>query len=161
MRRILILGLLFVSVLSYGQRYSMPNSGHIFTVNESSNMIYNGTFEDSTNYQLSGNLSIDGGVLSYDNTGSISSVCSTQELSESMVASTGYTISFDVVSISPGLYIYIQSTANELLISADNYTTGSYSLDFTTPSELVSGYLRIKVWGDADGTIDNLKLEKQ
>lgn len=125
------------------------------------NLIYNGDFsEGETGWNAySDGLSVTGGELVYDNTGSVNSVIDqAYGYYTELTASTDYTIAFDVVSLSPGLYIYIQNTSSEVFVAGTNYTTGSYSIDFTTQGTISNGIVRIRVWGDADGTIDNIIL---
>jgi hypothetical protein len=123
------------------------------------NMISNGEFADTTDWnEQSAGFTIADGVLSY--TGTAVAVCAqtAEHMVDSLQYSTDYTFTMYVVSSSPGLYFRLRTATNVNLAGGANYTTGTVTLNFTTPASPAMRGIQLYVWGDADGTIDNVTL---
>lgn len=129
------------------------------------NMLANGTFDSGDYWFTSNAWSIGSGVATC--TANVSASALFQigpDMITDLEPSTAYTISFDIVSSSPGIWFRILNGSGEVIfIEADYYTTGHYDLNFTTASDLTIGGIRFFTYTDEanPGTIDNIVLIEQ
>jgi len=159
---LLITGLLLLfSVEGQILRYSnytapIPDS------NQSTNMLANGTFDSGDYWSTSNTWSIGSGVATCATSASPSALFQIgTDMITDLEPSTNYTISFDIVSSSPGIWFRILNGSGTVtFVEGTNYTTGHYSLDFTTASDLTIGGIRFYTYTDEanPGTIDNVTL---
>ena len=164
MRKALILILLFVSVVAYGQRNpaAFHGSSHL---GENPELINNGTFDDGSNWEMAAGWTITGGEAVYDDVDDYETIYQVDaNMAGSMEASTTYTLKFDVTSgggtgVRFKVTTYPAGVGN--LIDAAYYTTDSYEVDVTTESSNYTG-IRFYAYTDGDGgSIDNISLKKK
>jgi hypothetical protein len=130
---------------------------------EPENMIANGTFDNSNFWDTTNEMTITGGVASYSGTDASASPSALFQIGpdmlQDMVSSTTYTLSFTVVTSGAGLFITI-TNGNQTVtfIAGTNYNTGTHVLEINTPANLEVGGIRFNVWGNANGTIDNITM---
>lgn len=130
--------------------------------NQSTNMLANGTFDSEDYWFTSYGWSIGSGVASCAENANPSTLTQIgTDMITDLEPSTDYTISFDIVSASPGIWFRILDGSGVVtFVEATYYTTGHYSLDFTTASDLTIGGIRFFTYTDEEnpGTIDNVTL---
>lgn len=138
-------------------------TNNVAEVVEGVELIVNGGFDSDVSWEVGSQWSIAGGVATYAN-GGYSNI---QQLPENMVdslhVSTDYTIAFDAIASGGGLAVRISSGSHgdigEQLIAIGYYTTGSYSLNFTTPGTLTRYGIAFYGIIDGGGSIDNVSLK--
>jgi len=156
---LLITGLLLLfSVEGQILRYS----NYTAPTNQSTNMLANGTFDSGDYWSTSNTWSIGSGVATCATSASPSALYQIgTDMITDLEPSTNYTISFDIVSSSPGIWFRILNGSGTVtFVEGTYYTTGHYSLDFTTASDLTIGGIRFYTYTDEanPGTIDNVTL---
>jgi len=159
MKKLLILILLFLPIVVSAQIGRYPfYTAPVVLAPAVDNMISNGTFDTSADWDPH-SCEISSGALQYH-----VGYCAMWQLSTDMVdsldVSTDYNLSFDVVSV--GIIIRVQSYPATIIISETTYTTGHYSIDFTTPGTLAGYGFSFSNWNSANvGSIDNVILVKR
>jgi len=123
-----------------------------------------GAFTASTGWTAT-NWTISGGTANCDATNY--AALATTSLSEDWQVSTNYRIQFDVATSGGGtdvanIAFTYQGGSGFDLIDEDDYLTGSYSFDFTTPATIPNQGLEIYNMTDSDGafTLDNLTIQE-
>lgn len=147
---------------------SLTDSTVTNTLPDLSNMIVNGTFADSSYWERREGFvgwTISGGVATYNDviTGIIEQPDSV--MTASVQPSTAYTLTFDLTGTSGGgLYMKLTSCddgeGSVDYTSLAERTTGSITIQFTTPADIRDGGIAIyaSADGDSGGSIDNLVL---
>lgn len=121
-------------------------------------LILNGSLSSSDSWEVGLNMSIGSGVATYshvDNHGTL-----TQNVT--LETSTTYQLEFDIVSASTMTIAFQNLTSGAIYIAPDAYSTGHYTLEFTTPSDLSpSGFVAFFWFSSlASGTIDNISIKE-
>ena len=118
----------------------------------SSNLVLNGTFDNSDNILLSGSWSIVSGKLAFSNT--ITSQCNL-DLSSNLVNGNSYTLTFDLDVVGNGRYgLFTEDTTIDNL---EVQGAGSKSYTFTYAGTDAST-IGIRGFVDNEYTIDNVVL---
>lgn len=139
-------------------------TGQAVTNNISSpaiNMIANGTFDNTDYWTLGTNLSISGGTLNSSGAFNQGAVQSPSDMINEMQPGVNYTVSFDVSGVSGSdLRILISCDQNaNFWTEWDEYTNGSYSIDFTTTDPILYGGTGIQIrFQGGVGSIDNFRI---
>lgn len=121
-------------------------------------LILNGSLSSSDSWEVGLNISIGSGVATYshvDNHGTLTQYVTLE-------TSTTYQLEFDIVSASTMTIAFQNLTSGVIYIEPDAYSTGHYTLEFTTPSELSpSGFVAFFWFSSlASGTIDNISIKE-
>jgi hypothetical protein len=160
MKKIMIGILLFTSVVCFGQRYPFSNSAHLGGLGPE--LIDNGEFASSANWEMTAPWTIGSGVASYDDTGIGTLYQVDANMAGSMEGSTTYVLTFDVTAGGgTGLRFKITNYPGDDVVAYANYATGSHEVEFTTAS---TNYTGIRFYASTDGdtgTIDNVSLKKK
>ena len=168
---LLITGLLLLfSVEGQILRYSnytapIPDS------NQSTNLVYNGTFDSDDGWNTAGTMTITGGQLVWSSS-SPYGTCIQLDIQgggkmQELATSTAYNISFTVVSFSGGSGAYVGFTNSDntvTYVDDSSYATGNHTVGFTTPGTLSPTGLRIRINNTNGGTaavIDNISIVLQ
>jgi hypothetical protein len=139
--------------------------------NQSTNMVYNGTFDSADGWNTSGTMTITGGQLVWSSSIPYGiciqlDISSTGEMQD-LATSTAYNISFTVVSFSGGSGAYVGFTNSDNTVTYVNdsfYATGNHTIGFATPSVLDPTGLRIRINNEEGCTaavIDNISIVLQ
>jgi hypothetical protein len=160
MRQVLFIALLF-PVLAFSQgRFPFPNTAHLGAV-APANMVSNGTFDNTDDWTTSSEWTIAGGVATYtDGVANTNMVQAAVDMVEDMVASTAYTIEFDITIVSGNAVIrFYTADISATLIAEDSYADGHHSKGFTTGLGSEFGIaIQGRFASDNDFSIDNIVL---
>lgn len=140
--------------------------------NQSTNMVYNGTFDSADGWNTAGTMTITGGQLTWSSATAAYAICSQLDVSSSgpmtnLATSTAYNIGFTIVSYTGGSGAYIKfANSNNTVTYVDyaSYGTGSHTVGFTTPGTLDPTGIRILINNEDGGTaavIDNISIVLQ
>jgi hypothetical protein len=167
MRKILFILCLFFITISLSGQFTRANS---FYVNLSSstpvsNMLTNGTFDNGSNWaSLGANFTIGGGLASYSGTNNDCIRQTSAQMISPVLINTAYKVTFTINNTStPNCYIFFGSYGISVrYVSQTNYTSGTHTVNFTTPSDIEGGGFCVFA-GTTGGTftIDNIILELQ
>ena len=164
---LLITGLLLLfSVEGQILRYSNYTAS-----NQSTNLVYNGTFDSADGWNTAGTMTITGGQLVWSSS-SPYGTCIQLDIQgggkmQELATSTAYNISFTVVSFSGGSGAYVGFTNSDntvTYVDDSSYATGNHTVGFTTPGTLSPTGLRIRINNTNGGTaavIDNISIVLQ
>lgn len=122
------------------------------TPSPSSNLVLNGTFDNSDNISLAGNWSIVSGKLAYDNAGI--SQCNL-DLSSNLVNGNSYTLTFDLDVVGNGKYgLFTEDTTiDNLEVQGAGLKSYTFTYEGTDTSTIgIRGFV------DNEYTIDNVVL---
>lgn len=128
-----------------------------------SNMVANGTFDNTDYWTLGSNLSISGGTLNSSTAFNQAATQSPSDMVNEMQPGVDYTVSFDVSGVSAAGFTFLiccDQVAN-FWVDWDEYTNGSYSIDFTTTDPILYGGTGIQIrFQDSagGGSIDNFTI---
>jgi hypothetical protein len=139
--------------------------------NQSTNLVYNGTFDSADGWNTSGTMTITGGQLVWSSS-SPYGICIQLDIPGGgpmtpLATSTGYTLSFEVISYSGGGGAWIKfANSNNTVTYVDFawYGVGVHNVNFTTPGTLDVNGLRILInndYGCTAAVIDNISIVLQ
>ena len=168
---LLITGLLLLfSVEGQILRYSnytapIPDS------NQSTNLVYNGTFDSADGWNTAGTMTITGGQLVWSSS-SPYGTCIQLDTQlggnmQELATSTAYNISFTVVSFSggSGAYVGFSNSSNTVTyVAMSGYSVGNHTVSFTTPGTLDPTGIRILINNEESNTqvvLDNISIVAQ
>ena len=163
MRKILLIGLLLVSVIGWGQRFPYPNSAHLTVGGEGGEMITDGSFASgSTYWGTTGGWTIGGGSGTFDDVTSGYISQTDGDMVSSIQPLTDYTLTFDISGTSGGgLYGRVcNAAATDCWTSLAEYSNGAISIPFTTGADVGDGGIAFNgdTAGDSGGSITNVSL---
>jgi len=163
MRKYLIIGLLFFSVIAQGQigRFPIYTAPVVVAAGCVGNMVSNGEFADGSDWTANSGWTISGGVATNNDAVSGSKLIqASADMLGELFANTNYTISFDITISSGNANINIQSAASESnYLTFTDFANGHHSVDITTPGWIGSKGICFNVnTTDTDNafTIDNI-----
>lgn len=138
--------------------------------NQSTNLVYNGTFDSADGWNVSG-CSITGGQVTWTSANPYAYVLQFDTNSEGPMTppatSTAYNITFTVVSFTGGAGARLQfSNSNNTVdyVAATDYSATTHTIGFTTSGTIDPGGLRISINNEAGCTaavIDNVSIVLQ
>ncbi|HQB52597.1 MAG TPA: hypothetical protein PLX62_06800 [Bacteroidales bacterium] len=156
---LLITGLLLLfSVEGQILRYSNYTAS-----NQSTNLVYNGTFDSADGWNTAGTMTITGGQLVW----SSSSPYGTCIQNAKLATSTSYNLSFTIVSYSGGSNAFVAfSNSNNTVtyVAMSGYSVGNHTVSFTTPGTLDPTGIRILINNEESNTqvvFDNISIVAQ
>lgn len=137
---------------------------------QSTNLVYNGTF-DSGDGWLTPSMTITGGQLTWTSANPYGVIYQNDTSNEGsmtpLATSTGYTLSFEVISYSggSGAWIKFANSVNTVVyVDYASYDVGVHNVNFTTPGTLATSGLRILInneEGCTEAVIDNISIVLQ
>jgi hypothetical protein len=125
-------------------------------------MITNGTFDDSDDWVLGANWAIAGGTANYTDGTSNDLEQTNAVMASAITASTYYRISFDITASVSGQFDIECYGGGIVYVSVNNYATGHYDIDFTSPADVGTAGIRFDTTSnsESDFSIDNISLKK-
>lgn len=138
--------------------------------NQSTNLVYNGTFDSADGWYTT-TMTVSGGQVTWTSANPYGMIYQLDtDLGGPMTplaTSTGYTLSFEVISYSGGDGAWIQfANSNNTVTYVDFawYGVGVHNVNFTTPGTLSPSGLRILInneYGCTAAVIDNISIVLQ
>ena len=163
----LIILLWFIPTLLYSQsRYPFSSSAHLSAGGGESlgeEMVDNGTFDDSTKWNISAGYTISGGVLTTDGDNNDYFYQHADSMVTTLSTSTDYRLTFDISNASGAINMVItEYLYDAVYVAADDYGNGNHSIDFTSPATLNYNGIRLQQTdGENDtGEFDNISLKE-
>jgi hypothetical protein len=138
--------------------------------NQSTNMVYNGTFDSADGWNGS-TITISGGQATWTSANPYASMWQFDIPGEGpmtpLATSTSYNLSFTIVSYSGGSNAFMAfSNSNNTVsyVGMSGYSTGNHTVGFTTPGTLDTNGLRILINNEEGNTqivFDNISIVAQ
>lgn len=140
--------------------------------NQSTNMVYNGTFDSGDGWYTT-TMTITGGQLTWTSANPYGMIYQFDSNSDEegpmtpLATSTGYTLSFEVISYSGGSGAWMGFSNSDNMTTYINfawYSVGVHNVNFTTPGTFDPGGLRISINNEEGCTaavIDNVSIVLQ
>lgn len=142
----------------------------IVSAGQPTNMVYNGTFDSADGWNGS-TMTISGGQVTWNSTSPYGSMWQFDIPAEGpmtpLATSTGYTLSFEVISYSGGSGAGIKFANSDNTVAYVDYAgygVGVHNVNFTTPGTLDVNGLRILINNEEGNTqivFDNISIVAQ